>query len=475
MVRSTLLATTVLIAIGAGSARASEPPGLSVTIYNADQALVDDVRRVDVGAGRQRLELKDVSAAIRPETVTLTGEGLAIVEQNFDFDLLTPQKMMEKAVGQQVQIVRTNPGNGQETTETATGLSANEGVILKIGDRIEVRCATTASSTRVIFNGVPQTLRARPTLSVTVDLHLRRRAAGRSQLPDHRPARGRPTTWRCSTRPAARSTCRSWIAAHQPVSGTPFVDADTQLVAGAVAIAGSPRPPIRPTRLPVSPTMSRPIMGVARGGSEPGTPPGASVGDVHVYKLPERTTIAENQTKQVSFLDAHGVAAHKVYRWSQDDFQSADNPSSAEVAVAFANSSAGGLGAGLPAGTIRVYERDSGGAPKFVGENPIGHTPRGSELAVKIGEAFDVTVQPTLVSSDVVSKRRTRYAMSYRLRNARPGAVTVELRQGGLQQQNTVVAESQPGRAVDAYTRGWSVTVPAGGETLLTTTLETWW
>jgi hypothetical protein len=460
----------------AGAARAAGAPGLSVTIYNADQALVDDVRRLDIPAGRQRLELKDVSAAIRPETVTLTGEGLAIVEQNFDFDLLTPQKMMEKAVGQQVKIVRTNPGNGQETAETATVLSANEGVILRIGDRIEV-LRDDGVPTRVIFDGVPQTLRARPTLSVTVD----------SDRPGARLVDLSYLTtglsWRADyvalfDETGGRLDLQGWITLTNQ-SGTPFVDADTQLVAGEVAIAGNP-PPIRPLGRPQMGSM---MGGVARGGAvmrpqigpEPAGGPGASVGDVHVYKLPERTTIAQNQTKQVSFLDAHGVAAHKLYRWSQGDFQSADNPSSAEVAVAFANSAAGGLSAGLPAGTIRVYERDAGGAPKFVGENPIGHTPQGSELAVKIGEAFDVTVQPTLVSSEVIGKRRNRYAMSYRLRNARPAPVAVELRQGGLQEQNTALAESLPGRAIDAYTRGWTVTVPANGETVLTATLETWW
>jgi hypothetical protein len=470
MVRFALLAATFLIAVGAAptTARAAvEKPGLSVTIYNENQALVDDVRRLDIPAGRQRLELKDVSAAIRPETVTLTGEGLSIVEQNFDFDLLTPQKMMEKAVGQQVQIVRTNPGNGQETTETATVLSANEGVILKIGDRIEV-LRDDGVPTRVIFNGVPQTLRARPTLSVTVDSD----RAGPRLVDLSYLTTG--LSWKADyvalfDEAGGRLHLQGWITLTNQ-SGTPFVDADTHLVAGEVAIAGAPRP-IRPLARPQMGSM----MGVARAGSEAATGPGASVGDVHVYHLPERTTIAQNQTKQVSFLDAHGVVARKIYRWSQDDFQSADNPSSAEVAVAFTNSAAGGLGAGLPAGTIRVYERDAGGAPKFVGENGVGHTPQGSELAVKIGEAFDVTVQPTLVSSEVIGKRRNRYAMSYRLRNARAAPVTVELRQGGLQEQNSVVTESLPGRAIDAYTRGWTVTVPANGETTLTATLETWW
>jgi hypothetical protein len=469
MARSALLAAISSLIVAAPAAgTAAEKPGLSVTIYNADQALVDDARRLDIPAGRQRLELKDVSAAIRPETVTLSGEGLTIVEQNFDFDLLTPQKMMEKAVGQQVQIVRTNPGNGQQTTETATVLSANEGVILKIGERIEV-LRDDGVPTRVIFNGVPQTLRARPTLSVTVDSD----RAGPRLVDLSYLTTG--LSWKADyvalfDETGGKLDLQGWITLTN-TSGTPFVDADTQLVAGQVAMQSNAPAPYRPFIRP----QAGGIAGVGRGGAEADTGPGAALGDAHVYHLPERTTIAENQTKQVSFLDAHGVAAHKVYRWSQDSFQSADNPSSAEVAVAFANSAAGGLGAGLPAGTIRVYERDAAGAPKFVGENPIGHTPQGSELAVKIGEAFDVTVQPTLVSSEVVSKRRTRYAMSYRLRNARPAPVAVELRQGGLQQQNTVVSESQPGRSIDAYTRGWTVSVPAAGETVLTATLETWW
>ncbi len=473
MVRCALLAAGFLIVAGApqAAAGAAEKPGLSVTIYNENQALVDDVRRLDIPAGRQRLELKDVSAAIRPETVTLTGEGLSIVEQNFDFDLLTPQKMMEKAVGQQVQIVRTNPGNGQETTETATVLSANEGVILRIGDRIEV-LRDDGVPTRVIFNGVPQTLRARPTLSVTVDsARAGARLVDLSYLTTG-------LSWKADyvalfDETAGKLDLQGWITLTNQ-SGTPFVDADTQLVAGEVAIAGNPPPaPIWPRNK----AMPRAMMGtMERPAAEEGGPtaPGP-LSDVHVYHLPEHTTIAQNQTKQVSFLDVHGVAAHKVYRWVLGAFQSADNPSSAEVAVAFANSAAGGLAAGLPAGTIRVYERDNAGAPKFVGENAVGHTPQGSELAVKIGEAFDVTVQPTLVSSEVINKRRTRYSMSYRLRNARPAPVTVELRQGGLWRENTLVAESLPGRPIDAYTRGWTVTVPAGGETVLTATLETWW
>src|SRR5208282_6402996 len=111
---------------------------LSVTIYADDLALIQDRRDIEVKAGRQRLEFQDVSAEIRPETVSLTAPDISIVEQNFDFDLLTPAKLMEKAVGKEVTIVRVNPATGAETRELAQVLATNGGVVLKIGQRIEV-------------------------------------------------------------------------------------------------------------------------------------------------------------------------------------------------------------------------------------------------------------------------------------------------------------------------------------------------
>lgn len=140
---------------------------LSVTIYNDNLALVQDRRDIDVKDGRQRIEFQDVSAQIRPETVSLSAADISILEQNFDFDLLTPQKLMEKAVGTEVTIVRVNPATGAETREQAQVLATNGGVVLKIGQRIEV-LRDDGLPVRVIFNKVPDNLRARPTLSVSV-------------------------------------------------------------------------------------------------------------------------------------------------------------------------------------------------------------------------------------------------------------------------------------------------------------------
>ncbi len=459
MWRKALLAASV---VGLALPAWAQPgPGLEVTIYNGDLALVRDARQLDITKGRQRLEFRDVSSAIRPETVTLAADGVDIVEQNFDFDLLTPSKLMEKAVGQQVTIVRTNPGTGAQTTEVATVLAANEGVVLKIGDRIEV-LRDDGVPTRVIFAKVPDNLRAQPTLSVTVDSdHAGARLATLSYLTTG-------LSWKADyvalfDEKAAKLDLQGWVTLTNQ-SGTSFEAAETKLVAGQVQLSSD------------GDGGQNPMRGVRRAGTEAHTGPGEALGDYYIYALPERTTIAQNQTKQVSFLDAQGVSARKVYEWSAQALESATEPSNAAVAVNFANSTGGGLGAGLPAGVVRIYERDAAGAPKFVGEAEIDATPQGSELVLKFGDAFDVTVQPTAVAIEKVSKTRTRYSMSYLVRNAKSEPVTVELRQGGYWGRDTKVAsESLPSRRIDAGTLGWSVPVPANGQTTLTSVVETGW
>jgi hypothetical protein len=452
---------------GTASLAAEDGQQLTLTIYNNDLALVQDVRALEFAAGRSRLEFKDVSASIRPETVTLSAAGIDIVEQNFDFDLLTPAKMMEKAVGRQVQIVRTNPGSGAETTETATVLSVNEGVVLKIGERIEVLRADGAP-TRVIFDKVPENLRARPTLSVNVQAD----KAGRRDATLSYLSTG--LSWKADyvalfDEPGGKLDMQGWITLTNR-SGTTFSNALTQLVAGNINILRTDNYNDWQQQRYM---LEQQRMSQRRAGNEAqGKRP---LADYYLYPIAERTTVADNQTKQVGFLDVDGVAARKVYEYFADWFTSLNEPAHAAVVVRFSNSSSGGLGAQLPAGMVRVYVRDVDGKPRFVGENEIGHVPQGSEVSVKTGEAFDVTVQPTLAKQERASFWRSRYTMQYLVRNARSQAVTVEVRQAGLWRNGTVLEESIKSTRPDAYTLQWAVPVAANGETTLTFTVETGW
>jgi hypothetical protein len=452
--RRMVFSAVSMMALAAAAVAADPAQTISLTIYNSDLALVQDMRRLDIAAGRQRLEFKNVSAHIRPETVALTGKDLGVVEQNFDYDLLTPSKMMEKAVGKQIKIIRTNPATGHETPEVATVLSVNDGVVLKIGDRIEV-LRDDGIPTRVVFSSIPENLRANPTLSVTVQAH----EAGPRDVTLSYLTTG--MNWKADyvalfDEGRSAMTLQGWITLTNQ-SGVSYKNAKTQLVAGAMEDGNNTRN--------YSYSYNRPKNGTRKAGTQPSGD--KELADYLIYDLPERLTVAENQTKQVSFLDLQGVKTQKVYEYRAGWFNSDTNPNHADVVLNFINRDRA-----LPKGTIRVYMRDAGGEAKFLGENAIDHSPGGSEVAVKIGEAFDVTAQGTLVSSETTfSGKRTRYEMSYVFRNAKSVPATVEFRQSGLWRDTDVEKESLKSRRIDASTLGWSVPVPANGETVLTFTV----
>jgi hypothetical protein len=462
---------------------------VSVTIYNNNRALVEDKRQLDLPAGRSRQEFRDVSAQIQPETVTLNGRGVAVVEQNFDFDLLSPSALMQNAVGQEVTLVRVNPASGVESRERARILAANGGVVMQIGDRIEV-LRDDGLPARVIFDGVPPSLRARPTLSVTVQTD----GGGRRPvtLTYLTPGLGWAADYVALFDEANnRMDMQGWITLTNN-SGTPYVNANTLLVAGSIGEAPQPRYGYGGGYVPPPPP---PPPNLVRAGTQ--TANRERLGDFYLYPLPERTTIADKQTKQVSFLDVQGAPAIRGYEFRNSWMQTSDQPLSANTAIRFSSSREQGLGDALPAGTIRVYQRDARGNPQFVGEQAIGHTPMGSDISLTTGQAFDVKVRPIVDVRGTVTYEQWRQTarfriwhpngsvttaeeerpvattywrtrMKYLVTNAGPKPVTVDLRQGGLSWDTRVVEESLPSEKLSADEVRWRVPIPANGQTVVT-------
>ena len=475
---------------------------VAVTIYNNGQALVQDVRRLAIAQGRSKIEFPDVSAQIRPETLSFAAEGAGIVEQNFDFDLLTPQKLMEKAIGQTVTLIRTNPATGAETRERATVLSTAGGVVVKIGDRIEV-LRDDGLPVRTIFDRVPPNLRARPTLSVTVESD--RGGARPASIRYLTPGLGWSADYVALFDEAKGSVdMQGWVTLTNH-TGTTFHRAQTLLVAGSpgqvnanmVRSRGYPIPPPPPPG-------SRPTRGSTM---QPGTETAnrERLGDFYLYPLAERTTIANAQTKQVSFLDIQAVPARRRYAREVGWLASDEAPVNVSSQVAFSSSREQGLGDALPAGTVRFYQRDRQGTPQFVGESGIGHTPMGSLLTLRTGDAFDVLVQAEVAAREKITaaeyERSARYrviengevvrtvevdravdyyrtTMRYTFTNAKPTPVDVELTQSGLDQgwwtrDLRVTSEDVPGRQINADRREWTVSVPANGKRTVTVVFET--
>lgn len=468
---------------------------LAVTIYNNDLALIQDVRPTTVPLGKSRQEFPDVSAAIRPETVTLGGEGFSILEQNFDYDLLSPASLMEKAVGQTVTLLRTNPATGAETRERAKVLAVNGGVVIQVGERIEV-LRDDNLPVRVIFDSIPANLRARPTLSVTVE-------SSRAGL--------RPLTlsylttglaWRADyvalfDEKLGKINMQGWITLTNN-TGTTFTNAKTLLVAGSVAQVQQ-----NTYQANFGVRNAKPQGNVA--GTESGTR--EQLGDFYLYPISGRTTIANAQTKQVSFLDVLGANASKAYEFRNEWQGTQDQAQSTATVLKFSSAKQGGVGDALPAGTVRVYMKDARGQSQFIGENAIPHTPGGSSLALKTGDAFDVKVQTSVIERKAITsneweatarfriiqsdggtrtetierqKEYYRTTMRYTVTNAKAQPVNVDVIQSGLSRywywnDTRVTSESLPGKQLNANERIWTVPVPANRETVLTVTFDTRW
>ena len=458
---------------------------VALTIYNNNLVLVEDVRQLNIANGDSRIEFPDVSAMIRPQTLSFFAPDTTIVEQNFDYDLLTPTKLMEKAIGQTVTLLRTNPATGVETRERAKVLSTAGGVVIQIGDRIEV-LRDDGLPVRVIFDRVPPNLRARPTLSVNLDstragvrpVSLRYLSSGMSWSADY-----------VALYNERENTIdmQGWVTLNNN-TGTTFYNTDTVLVAG------------NPSGRGVRGFGSR---GMTRAGTE--SADRERLGDFYLYPISGRTTVANAQTKQVSFLDAQGVPARKVYEISAGWRQNDDQPRNVTSSIAFSSSRDQGLGDALPAGTVRFYQRDSQGSPQFIGENSLGHTPMGSQLSLATGDAFDIFVQTEVESRETITgnewERSARYrviedgevvrtveverpktyyrtTMRYTLTNAKNEPVNVELTQTGLNRSwwandYRITSEDIPGEQLNADRRKWIVPVPAEGERVIRVTYET--
>jgi hypothetical protein len=315
---------------------------------------------------------------------------------------------------------------------------------------------------RVIFDKVPENLRARPTLSVSIiGSHAGTRRATLSYLT---PGLG----WKADyvalyNESDGKIDVQGWVTLTNS-SGTTYDNAQTLLVAGSpsqVDGGGQPsgyRPPIRRQ------TLQQP--GVESGSRE-------RLGDYYLYPLAERTTIANLQTKQVSFLDVHGVAAEHGYEFRNRWLGTAEMPVSAQSIYSFSTSARAGLGDQLPAGILRFYMKDKRGDPQFIGESRIDHTPMGSTLSLATGDAFDVKVHAVVEKRTRISTFDWQTDMRYDLTNALPRAVVVKIRQEGLWGDSSIKAESQKSTRRSADVAEWPVSVPANGKATLTATFET--
>jgi hypothetical protein len=445
----------------------SDQTGVAVTIYNEDLALVKDSRKLKLNNGSSALSFRDVSAQIKPETALLRSllpnTSLQVLEQNFDFDLLSPQTLLEKFVGQQVSVIKTNPTTGAETEESATVLSAQNGIVLKIGNRIE-----TGFPGRIAYPNVPGQLRDRPTLTTQVQYKGANhdKDTGQSNLELSYLTGG--LNWKADYVAELSSKEDSidlsgWVTLNN-TSGTSYPNARVQLVAGDV---NRVREAIRPKTM---------MMRSEAMAADAPMPSEQGLLEYHLYTLPRATTIAENQTKQVALLTAQHIPARKELvltgadYYYQGQYREVEKKQKVQVYVEFENKESSKLGIPLPKGTMRVYKKDNDGTAQFVGEDQIDHTAKNDSVRLKLGNAFDVTADRVQTDFKNLTKEKqtAHYESAYAitLHNAKKEAVTVTVKEP-INGDWKILNASQAHEKTSAHEATWKINVPAESDVTL--------
>jgi hypothetical protein len=448
--------------------RAEDRKAVAVTIYNESLALIREERDVKLNAGRNLLALREVSGQIKPETASLrslSGARLSLLEQNFDFDLLTPQKLLDKYVGKSVTVVRTTEQTGKETSEQATVLAANDGIVLKYADRVETGLPANA---RIVYGDVPATLRDRPTL--VVELESDKAGAQRAELAYLSGGLSWQADYVATLAEDEKAlTLAGWVTLTNK-SGAAYQNARLQLVAGEVNRVRENLRMVQPMPAPVTAT-GAPAAPMAR----------EELFEYHLYTLGRPTTLRDQQTKQVALLSASRVPVRKEYRmegssyWYNEDSKTPElgDKRGVEVFIEFVNKD-GDLGVPLPMGTVRVYKSDKQGSPLFVGEDRIDHTPKNDTVRLKLGKAFDITGRWKRTGFSRLSKREFEQEISIEISNAKDTPVTVRVVEP-VPGDWKMLKENYPHTKSTASSALWDVPVPAEGKTTLTYRVRTEW
>jgi hypothetical protein len=444
-----------------GKSTPADQKSMSITIYNDNLGLVKDVRSVDLKNGVQNLWFEGVAGQIDATSVHIRSldapNALRVLEQNFEYDLISPEKLMEKYLGQPVEIVNTHADGGSETTK-ATLVGIQNGYVYQLENgKIAVN-----PPGHVVLPALPSGLISKPSLVWMLESSKPKQTVEASYLTGG-------IGWKADyvavlAADDSRLDLSGWVTINNQ-SGATYTDASLKLVAGNV---NRVQPQFRPGMADRAVEMSQ---AKAPQFQE------ESFFEYHLYTLERKATVADNQTKQIELLSAEDVKTKKSFVVSAQNIywfyqsQEVEKPK-VGVYISVENSKKNQMGMPLPKGTVRVYKQDKQGALQFIGEDAIDHTPEDETIRVKMGDAFDVIAERIQTSYEVLSSGHL-YRSSYKvtLRNHKDENITVSVVEpvGG---DWTITTSSHKYEKETAQRVRFDVPVTAKGNAELTYTVE---
>jgi hypothetical protein len=453
-----VLMPTLASAQAPSASGAAQREDLAVTIYNENLGLIKDTRRLPLTRGQMPLRFGDVASQIDATSVSFRSlsdaKGVSVLEQNYEYDLITPGKLMDKYVGKTVEI-RTVADDGKPgPIVRATLISTNEGYVYRIGDKIHLQ-----PPGQVILPDLPADLVAQPSLVWLLDVN----KGGPQSIEASYMTGG--MSWQAdyvvvSSQNNQKADMTGWVTLRNQ-SGASYPNARLTLVAGDVHRAEQPQVG-RPMMMDRMAAESAPKQQFTQQG----------LFEYHAYDLGRRTTLKNNENKQLTLLSADDFATRKLFvfdgaRATYGD----DQRAKVQVMLEFQNSQANQLGMPLPKGRVRVYQEDANKKLQFIGEDNIDHTPRDEKVRVEMGNAFDIVGERKLMNQKVIRTNVTEYTYEVSLRNHKDEAVTVNVMER-VWGDWKVMAKSHAFNKISATEIDFPVKVPANGEAKVSYTIR---
>ena len=465
-----LAAIMVMELLGAKNAFASEilvkpsqNKDMIVSVYNNNLGLIHDTREVSLPKGTNEIAFEGVASSIQAESAILSGQGIKVVEQNYDYNLLTANNLLESFVGQEVKTAMQNPQNGETIFNKAILLSNNYGnPVLRFDYGVEANYPG-----RVIFEEVPQNLRVKPTLVAKVE----NQKAGVQELELTYLTNG--LSWKADYVAEIVSdselNLNTWITLKNE-TGADYENAAIRLISGQVnqIYDGGV---IRPVMMAKAARMENAVMDSAAGVSP------ENVADYYIYKLPQKTTIKDKQSKQISLMNLAQVKYEKEYRFtsplylgvgaSKSDFEK-KHP---DIVFKLTNEKAFNLGQPLPAGKMRFYDNIKGKNMVFLGENRIEQTAVGEKAELNIGRAFDIYANGKISDVKAISKDIYEYQVEVSFKNVSAKTAQIIFEQN-LYNNWEILKENIKSKQKNAATVQWKFDLPAEAEKELSYTVR---
>ena len=387
------------------SSFAAAETGVSLTVYNDNLALVRDMRLMSFKNGADEILFRDVAAQIDPTSVHFKAAGVDMLEQNFDYDLVSPEKLLQKYVDQTIEVVAKNGDVVRGTLMTATGGQTGQ-FVLKQSDG-SLRSILMENAAEIRYPNLPDGLITKPTLRWLV----RSNAEGKKETEVSYLTSG--ISWRADyvlllNEANTRADIDAWVTLDNK-SGADYQNAKLKLIAGEIHRA--PAPNVRYAKGMMDMAMAAET---GRGFEE------RTFFEYHLYTLQRLTDVLDRQTKQVSLFPSTSTSVKKIYTydWQQDN-------NNVAVSAEFDNKETNGLGMALPAGRVRVYQVNPDGGQEFIGEDNIEHTPKNEKVKVRIGKAFDIAAERAQKDYRRISDRVSETDFEVKLRNHKKEAVEI--------------------------------------------------